>query len=1069
MKRIKLFLTFFFILSINPIFAQNITVTGSVTDSSNGEPVPFTSVLVKGSLLRVEADADGKFSIHTIGNGTLVFSFMGYISQEVAINNKSVIHVALEPDAIALDDVMVIAYGTANKKSFSGSASTIRGDKVSQRPVSNLSKALAGTASGVQVSSGSGQPGASATIRVRGVGSISASQNPLIVLDGIPYDGSLESIAPNDIESMTVLKDAAANSMYGARGANGVIMISTKKGQRGKTRVEVEIRGGFNDRGVSAYETVRDPGRHLELQWESLRNYGLYGEGNGDFLNGLPANVAASEYLISKTPNDNNYGTGGYNPYNLPANQVIDPATGKLNPNAQLLYWDNWLKEPFRKGFRQEYIASMSGASERTSFFISASYLDDQGYTVNSAFKRFSARGKVEHQATDWFKLGMNMSYSKSYTDGIKTDQAGAQTAYSNLFLFAQQIAPIYPIYQYDPKTGEVLYDSQGNRLYDYGTTMGKRPFGSNTNPLSQQLNDMYDTDTDQVTALGFVEIKFLKDFKFNANVSAETSARFSNQFQTPIGGDAQNVGGRNTRSASKNFVLNAQQLLSYAKTLADKHHIDALIGHETNSKTYTYLNGSKENFLIPGNPELDNAARLLSASSYSNKVTLDSYFARLQYNYASKYYVTGSYRRDGSSRFHPNVRWGNFWAAGASWRIEQENFMKDIKWIDGLKLRASYGTQGNDFLLDSYGYNLVNAYEDQYAVVSQDGEIGISYIYRGNPNLTWEKSRNFNLGVDVSFWNRLRFSAEYYSKKTVDLLYRKSLPTSQGDPTWIYENSIDMNNKGFEIEISYDILNKGDFFWNVNANLTYQANKLLKLPSDRDIDGKGYRNNNYYYKVGNSIYDYYLYESAGVDPQTGEALWYMDVVNKDGNVTETKTTNDYSLASFRENGKHGLVDFYGGIATNFAWKGIDLNIQTAYQIGGYGLDLQYQDLMNAMNAPGRAVHTDMLNRWTTPGQITDIPKLEYGGKNQNANANSDRFLTSKSCFSIQNITLGYSFPGKIVKKLGVERLRIYATGDNLWLFSARKGYDPRISFGGASGYVYSMTRTISFGINLNF
>ncbi|MEG0892068.1 MAG: TonB-dependent receptor [Bacteroidales bacterium] len=1055
MKRVKLLLTVISLFAISFAFAQNITVTGTVSDEQ-GVEIPFASIYLKGNpKVGATTNDAGKYSINVPANGVLVASFIGYANIEVPINGRAVINIKMQSDAMILDDVMIIAYGTADKKSFSGSASTIKGDKIAQRPISNISKALAGTAAGVQVSVGSGQPGSSASIRVRGVGSISASQSPLIVLDGIPYDGSLGSIAASDIESMTVLKDAAANSMYGARGANGVVMINTKRGQNGKTRVEVEIRGGFNDRGVKPYETIRDPKQYLELAWESLNNYGTYGEDNAGFLKGRPAGVAASEELFG-----NSFGTGGYNPY---GNKKINPATGKFDSDAQLMYHDDWLKEPFKKAFRQEYIASMSGGNDKTSFFMSASYLNDKGYTLHSSFERFSARAKVEHQATKWFKLGMNMSYSKSYTDGVKADQSGSGSSYANMFMFSQQISPIYPVYQYNQLTGEPLYDELGNRLYDYGVTMGQRPYGANTNPLAQQIYDIIDSDKDQLTALGFVEIKFLKDFKFTANVSAENYAYFSNSFQTPIGGDALNVGGRNTRASAKNFVLNSQQLLSYNKTIAEKHNIDALLGHETNSKEYNYLSGYKENFLIPNNPELDNAARLLSASSSSNKVTLNSYFARLQYNYDSKYYVTGSYRRDGSSRFHPDVRYGNFWAVGASWRLEQEEFMKDVKWIDSFKVRASYGTQGNDDI------GMANAYEDQYSVVPQDGAIGIAYKYRGNPDLTWEKSNNFNVGIDVSLWNRFKFSAEYYSKKTTDLLYAKSLPTSLGEPNWIYENSIDMNNKGVEVELSYDILKGGDFMWNIAGNITYQKNKMLALPADRDKDGKGYRNGSYYYKVGNSIYDYYLFEFAGVDPKTGRSLWYQDVKDKDGNITETKTTDDTSKASYRENGKHGLVDFYGGISTSFAWKGIDLSVQCAYQIGGYGVDSQYQGLMSAMDAPGNGIHIDALNRWTTPGQITDIPKLEYGGKNQNANTTSDRFLTSKSCFSIQNITLGYTLPSSVNKKLGISRLRIYATGDNLWLFSARKGFDPRISFGGGNGYNYSMTKTISLGINLSF
>lgn len=1067
----KLFGLLALILFTVSVVSAQTRVTGVVTSKEDGSPIPFASVFVKGTNVATSTDMNGSYSINVPAGATiLAFNVIGMKPIEVEIAGRTVVNVTMETDALALDDVVVIAYGTVDRRSFTGSAATVKGETITRRPISNVSKGLSGVAAGVQIASSSGQPGSSATIRVRGVGSISASQDPLIVLDGIPYDGSLASINTADIETLTVLKDAAANSMYGARGANGVIMITTKRGQVGKTRVSFEARGGFNQRGTPAYDVSRDPGQYLELVWESLRNYAA------DPANNIPGgNPAqwASDNLTSQA-----YGTGGYNPFgNLPGNQVVLP-TGTLNPSAKLMYWDDWLKDPFETGYRQEYLASMSGGNNKTNFYMSLSYLSDESYVPNSDFERFTGRVKVEHSATDWFKMGMNMAYSKSKSSTTNADRN--PSAFANIFMFAQQVAPIYPIYEYDQTTGAPILDEMGNRVYDYGTNMGKRNYGANTNPLAAQKHDIRNSDRDQVTAIAFTEIRFMPELKLTTNVAIENYNQFSNSFQTPIGGDAKNVGGRNYRGSSKYFVVNSQQLLNYNKSFNNIHNLDVLLGHETKSTKLNYLEGSKENFLIPGNPELDNAAKLTGATSYENNTALHSYMFRAQYNYDYKYYLNASVRRDGSSRFHPDTRWGNFWAVGASWRIEQEDFMRSYTWLDMLKFKASYGIQGND------GINRVNAYSDQYSVVNLDGEIGISYIFRGNPNLTWENSANFNIGFDFGFFDKLKGTIEYYNKYTKDLLYQKPLPGSMGSPNWIYDNAISMTNSGIEIELSYDIFKKKDLFWNITANATYQSNKLNKLPSDRDPYGYGYRftdpdtGNTFYFKKGLTRYDWHLYEYAGVDPETGKSLWWRDIYAKDDNgdfiydknnnrvVESSEKTDDYSKATYRINGKSGLVDWYGGVSTSVVWKGVDLSIQTSYQIGGYGLDGQYSNLMNSMSDPGRNVHNDVIkNRWRTPGQITDVPKLQYNLQNQNAQ--SDRFLTSKTAFTLQNVTIGYTLPKSIAKKLDIDALRVYASGDNLLLISARKGFDPRLSIGAGSGFNYSAMRTFTLGVNLNF
>ncbi|MFA7116742.1 MAG: TonB-dependent receptor [Bacteroidales bacterium] len=1068
MKKIRLFLTGLFLVMTCSVFAQNITITGTVTDEVTGESIPFADVMVKGTQTGTSTDSFGAYSISAPADGTLVFNFLGYKNQEIAINGRAVINVTLASSAESLDDVIVVAYGTANKKSFTGSASVVKGNTISKRPVSNVTQALAGAAAGVQITSSTGQPGSSASIRIRGIGSISSSAEPLIILDGVPYSGALNSISAQDIESFTVLKDAAANSMYGSRGSNGVIMITTKKGKKGTT-VNIEIREGINQRGVPAYDVVKDPQQYLSAVWTSLKNYATNDPTNSAVTS--PGYTTPGQWA-SDNLTSQSYGTGGYNPYNVADNEIIN-AQGVFNPNASLLYKDDWLNEPLRNGLRQEYLASMQGGDDKTAFFFSASYLNEESYLVNSDFGRFSTRLKVDHQATDWFKIGSNLSYSRTNSNALGNDNT---SAYANIFMFAQNIAPIYPVYAYD-KQGNVLINSAtGDKIYDYGNDdygMGHRLYGANTNPLAQLLYDNHESSRDMFSAIGYAEIKFLKDFKFTANVSAQGYSYDENSYQTPIGGDALNVGGRNYRTFDKMFEVNMQQLLTYNHSFG-KHSLDVLVGHETNSHNFRYIQGVKENFLIPDNPELDNAARILGVSSYSSNTALQSIISRVQYNYDYKYFLTGSYRRDASSKFAKDVRWGDFWSVGASWRLEQEEFMKGISWINNLKLKASYGTQGND------GIDTNLAYMDHIVVVPNNGEIGLSTTFRGNPDLTWEKSNNFNVGVDFEMFNRLSGTVEYFNKKTTDMLYAKPLPPSGGDPTWIYENAIDMRNYGVEVQLSFDIIATKDLLWNVSANATWQANEVLKLPADLLAGQDGYQTGSYWRSEGGRLYDYYMYEWAGVNPDNGHAQWYKNEYEIDGNgayvlddngekiITDKVKTENYSEAEYYNLGKHGLVDVYGGFSTSVSYKGVDFSANFAYQIGGYGTDYQYSSLSGNMESCGDNLHMDVIdNQWTTPRQETDFPILQWGLKDQNNKA--DYNLTSKSCLSLQNVTLGYTLPQSINDYLHIKTLRVYLTGDNLWLWSARKGFDPRTSFSGGTGYNYSAYRTISVGLNLTF
>lgn len=1044
-RKLAMFLTLFFV-GIGIITAQT-QVRGTVVDES-GDSVIGATILIKGTSQGTVTDADGMFSLSAPEDGILVISFVGYETQEVKVSSN--VRVTMREDSEMLDEVLImVPYGTARKSSFTGAASTVSGEKIGKIQTSNISKSLEGAVAGLQTTSGSGQPGASASIIIRGLGSISASQSPLVVLDGVPYEGSLNSISTQDIETYTVLKDAAANSLYGARGSNGVIIITTKRGKTGKTAINFDVRTGFNSRGVSAYDVVTDPGDYYEMYWESLRNNYL-SEGYGY----MEANSNASNELINNLR---------YNVYkDVPNAQLINPMTGKLNPAATQRKWnDSWLTDPVRNGLRQEYNFNVSQATESSNIYASLSYLQDEGYVVDSDFKRLTSLLKAEQKLGDNIKINGSISYTNATTNNVGSGESN----YSNIFMFGQQIAPIYPIYLYDQVTGEPLLDKDGKKRYDFGTEYA-RPYASEQNPLAVLYADINKIVVDNVSTRGAFEYRFLDGFKATVNAAYDVFSTIATEFATPIGGDAANVGGRGEKQTTRYSALNINQLLNYSK-IFNIHSIDVLLGHETKYDNSNVLYGHMTNFVDPNNPEFSNAARYQDLTSSEQHYSLEGYFSKLDYNYDEKYYLTASLRTDGSSRFHPDSRWGQFWAVGGSWRISEELFFDNLDFVDELKIKASYGTQGNDNIGTWY------AYKNLYTINRIDGEPSTSLSFRGNPDLTWEKSANFNSGFELTAFNkRLTLNADFFIKTTNDLLYAKPLAVSEGLPSSIWVNDLDMKNTGFEVEAIFDVIKNRDLTWSVNLNATHYKNELTRLPSDKaelvSKDG-GYQAGSYWRKIGGSIYDYYTYEYAGVDQETGKALYNVyDKIRDDKGVLikyeKKDPTTENSNATLMQTGKSPIADLYGGIGSTIEYRGIDLSIQTAYQLGGYVMDGVYQGFMSPGDK-GSNFHKDMFKRWTPENRDTDVPLLLY--EDQNQNASSDRWLTSASYFSIRNITLGYTLPKRWIDRLNIEKIRLYGVADNVWYTSARKGLDVRQSFSGSVSYIYSPIRTTSIGLQV--
>ena len=1036
MKRKLMLLMTCLMIGIGLVNAQISKVTGNVTSEEDGLPVVGASVLVKGTTVGTVTDIDGNFTLTNVPSsaGTLVISFIGMQTQEVKV--ASVVKVVLKSDAEVLDEVMVVAYGTAKKSSFTGSASTVSAKSIEKLQVSNVSKALEGSAPGVQVAMQSGQPGSDATIRIRGIGSINSSSAPLFVVDGMPYDGSIAAINPADIESINVLKDAASTSLYGSRAANGVVMITTKKGNAQKSKVTFDARVGINSRGVPEYDIMKNPGEYMQTYWTVLKNQ-------------LGSGQAASEGLFGKL---------GYNPYDCANNAIVD-ANGNLT-SAKLLYRDDWEKESISNGMRQEYGLTVQGGSEKSTHFLSIGYLDDEGIISNSDYSRLSLRASGDYSVNKYIKLNGSVSYAR----GEQNSQAISDLSnYVNTFMFTQYVAPIYPVYAYDAQ-GNRLYKEDGSPIYDFGDgTYGSRAWGSNQNVVASDEANINQVISDNVSGRFGATINFLNDFKFQANMGYDMVNQMQNRFQTPSFGDAAASGGRGYKYRARTQTYTINELLSYTKTIAEKHHLDVLIGHENYKYMYNYLYNAKTNFFDETNPEYSNAINMESMDSYAHEYTIESYLGRLNYDYDDKYYFSASIRRDGSSRFAKENRWGTFWSVGGSWRISKENFMKDATWVDNLTLRASYGSVGND---DIYYPNSTTsnyyAYKTQYSITNSDGSFAVSKYYEGNPNLTWETSYNLNVGLSASLFNNLlNLDVEYFSKKTEDMLYNVPQPMSSG-LSYISENALTMTNKGVEFSLGVNIPMPKDMTWNWTITGTHYKNKVTDIPEDKQADGITH---DVYYNIreGRSVYDFYYYRYAGVD-ESGHSLWYYDDVDENGNVV-LATTDDYSQADKYYIGT-ALPDFQGGISTDFSWKGLDFSIATNFQLGGEIYDSMYASLMHAGGTAGMNWHRDILNAWSDSNPTSNIPVLDG---DQNANTFSDRFLIGASFFNIRNITLGYTLPKSWLKPILVENARIYFAADNVALWSKRKGMDPRQYISGQSNANYSAIRSMSVGISLTF
>lgn len=1034
-------------VGIGLVNAQVSQVTGTVVSAEDGLPVVGASVLVKGTTVGTVTDIDGNFTISGVPEDgkIIVVSFIGLKSQELPI--EPVMNVTLQSDAKVLEEVMVVAYGVAKKESFTGSAEVIKSEKIQARPVANVTKALDGLVSGVQTTSGSGQPGSGVSVVVRGYGSINSSQNPLYVVDGVPYDGNVVSINPNDIESMTVLKDASAGALYGSRGANGVVMITTKRGNSGKVKVNLKANWGVASRAIPRYETMDEAG-YIETVYQSYKNNLVINNG----MSPQAASVVALQNM--KTGPTAIFGANEqYNPFNYSITELIDPATGKVRSDAVLKYSEDWMDEAMRNNpLRQEYNVSFTGGNEKTKYMFSVGYLDEKGLLKTTGFTRYNGRMNIESEVTDWFKAGMNASYSRNESNTAVENSSGA----SNVWYTAQLMAPIFPVYEKDAE-GKDIIDVNGNKVFDYGTN---RPAGASADwhTIATLYDDKYANNSDNLSGRLFAEIGNLKEgvlegLKLSVNYGFDLVSADNMTYYNPYNGNSVSVKGSLQKSASRTFSFTFNQLLSYDRTF-NKHHINALVGHEFYKYNYQYLGASKTGFPFGGLYELDAATNITGASSYQHNYAVESVLSRFAYDFDDRYYLSASFRTDGSSRFHKDNRWGQFWSVGANWRISREKFMKDVSWVDNLSMKVSYGVQGNDNIGTYY------AWQSLYNFGSSNADYpGLSASSLGNPDLKWEKNANLNAGVEGRFMNRFNVAVEWYSRKTTDMLMLFPMASSLGFDGY-NKNIGSMRNTGWDITLGADIFQGDSFNWRFTVMGSTVKNKVLQLADKPEIIS-----GNYIIKEGETLNSFYTATSAGVDPATGKQLYWVWDTDKNGVRGEKYISDSQSKATAcKEIQGSRIPDIYGSFSNEFRYKNFDLSVLCTYSVGGKVLDGVYNTLMYG-NYIGQAKSAHLERAWKQPGDITDVPRIEIG----KSYIITDNNLINASYLAIKNITLGYTLPANVLKSLGLESLRLTATGDNLVLFNHLKGMDPQYNFTGGTNFGYVPVRTISFGIDVTF
>lgn len=1072
--KLNRFLTLLMLLTVSYAFAQDKSISGTVTDS-DGEPLLGATVLVVGTSNGTSTDFDGNFNLRASVGDKLEVSYVGFTSKVIVVDSRSSYTIALDADSNVMDEVLVVAYGTASKESITGSVTSINSETIAKRAVSNAAAALEGSAAGIQVNNTTGQPGGGISIRIRGFTTINGSNSPLYVVDGVPLGGNMSDINPSDIESISVLKDASASTLYGNRASNGVVLIQTKSG-KGKGGMNVSVKQGVIKRGIQEYDRI-GPDDFMETMWTGYRNSLLTNDPN---MSVAEANLAASSGLIDNVLKLNIYNQ---------ANDQLFTENGKLNPNAEILpgYLDDldWYDGILRTGFRQEYNVSARNSNDKGGVFYSAGYLDESGYTKRADFERFNARINANYKANDWLEYGLilNGSHQKS---NLLSATTSSSSSYVNPFMYSRQIAPIYPVHIHDQQTGEYILDDEGNKIYDDGEETREQYVGRHTIWENELDRDRSYRNT--LNGQLYADFNFLQDFTFT--IRGDLNVRNSEQqgYNNAIIGDGAGNKGRAKRTIYRYKNYTAQQLLNWNKSFG-KHNFDILAGHESYFDSYNYLYGYKTTETFAGKMDLINFTEITNLYDYSHSYATEGYLSRAKYNFDHKYYAEASFRRDGSSKFSKDKRWGNFWSIGGSWIISKEDFF-NLDFVDNLKLRASYGEVGSDQGAGIYAYHSLYT-------ISQNANLAALYkTQNGATDLMWETSSSIGTSLEGRLFNRMNFNIEYFDKRSKNLLFDINLPLSSGSTSTgsatstITKNIGTISNSGLELTFDVDIVRNQDWRWNVGANATFLKNRIIRLPEENRENG--IISGRFKRMEGRSIYDLFMYQFVGVDQMTGDALYEVDFenYNVNGSNPDAGAIPDEHLREI--NGKYyttnttygrrdwsgsAIPDVFGSFNTEVSWKNFSLSGLFTYSVGSKIYDRSYRSLMS-MSGSVSALHSDILKSWdgvpegmteTSPDRIdpNGIPVVDFSRSSNNNASTTTRGLQDGSYLVIKNITLSYKLPQDLLNKMNLNSMNFNVGVDNLATFTKLKGMNPQQSFSGSSENAFVTPRIFTVGVNV--
>ncbi len=1050
------------LLSVGFITAQTTRISGVVVDNA-GEPVISASVVVKGTTVGTMTDLDGKFSINVPeGRSTLVFTLVGLKTLEVKASLN--MRVVMDNDEALLDEVVVVAYGTAKRESLTGSISVVDSKKIEKRLTTSVTGALEGSAPGVQVNNTYGEPGSAPSIRIRGVGSmVSGASNPLYVVDGVPFDGNIAELNSHDIESMSILKDAASAALYGNRAANGVVLITTKSG-RGSTKptVTLQINQGVYNRGIAEYEML-DADPWMEASWKAMKNYAVTGSMG---LSEDAAAAYATKNIITGYVRRNIYDG---------ANDALFDANGKLTAKRLAGYDDlNWTKDIERNGYRQEYNLSANASNEKLNIYSSVGYLNEKGYIIGTGYERFTGRINSTFTPNKWFKAGVNLSGS---TTRRNYNSNASGSLYANPFSTARYMAPVYPLFMHKAD-GSYDLDEFGNKQYDVTSI-----YLSNRNIAYELRNDRQESRRNVLGGQAFATITLPYGFSVTVKGDLNNSTSNNLSYQNPYIGDGAANDGRLTSSAYQYTNYTMQQLVNWKHVYGNMHNIDVMFGHENYSWERKYTSGMNTGMAVDGIRVINNFLTNSYFNGYNDVDRTESYLARARYNYDERYFVEASYRRDGSSRFHPDNRWGDFYSMGASWNMKRESFMQDLDWLNFLKLRASYGEVGNNAGVSYYGHLAL------YTIDKNAGDAALVKASLSAPDIKWETTQTVDFGLEGRVFDRLNFQIGYFDKRSKDLLFEVRLPLSAGSYPWgslmnmtQYRNIGIMSNRGFELAFDVDAVNTHDLKWNVGIDATFLKNKIIKLPEGKDI-----LNGKHNFSEGHSYYDWYTYHFEGVDQMTGRSLYTLDTEKKAAAVSanELVTINGVDYTTSTSFGKRdwagtALPTVYGSVNSSLSWKGLSLSVLFTYALGGKVDDGTYAKLMTtSVLSSGSALHKDVLKSWDgIPKGMTEtsanridpdgLPQLDVNRSSYN-NAVSDRWFTSGSYLVFKNLNLSYNLPKNWMDKCGIGGLTLNAGIENLFTLTSRKGLNPQYSFNGGSDDTYVTARVYNIGLTARF